>query len=182
MRRERTDEMRDERDRRSIFIGGLSYVSSGDWEAKKRMTEAIKNELEVASGTRVRKVTIFFEKRTGLVEFEGRQQALLEETVEQLVRKQPVVRDHLGVSINIQKIRPFIKGKGKRKRSEERPRFESGKGSDDRGRPESRREESRESRREEGRGSHREGRKQRKSSRKRQKGQSRRKKRRQTRR
>ena len=112
------------------------------------MKKTIQQDLEIASEMQVRRVTIFFEKRTGLVEFCGREQLLLEETVEQLVRKQPVVRDHLGVAIKIQKIRPYIKGKGKRKRSEERSGFERGKGSDDRGRPrESKRRKQRESKR-----------------------------------
>ena len=66
-----------ERDRRSIFIGGLSYVSNDDQEMKARMTRAIGQNLEEATNATVRKVTIFFAKRTGLVEFTGASQVLL---------------------------------------------------------------------------------------------------------
>ena len=42
----KTKETMDERDRRSVFIGGLSYVSETDWEKKDQMTRAIKHDLE----------------------------------------------------------------------------------------------------------------------------------------
>ena len=152
------------RDRRSVFIGGLSHVSEADWEKKDQMTRAIGSGLKRVTGTTIRKVNIFFNKHTGLVEFTGKSQEVLEEVIAKLLRDRPDVCDHTSTRINIQKIRPFEKGSGKRGREESedrgerkyRGRDEGGRGSDSRDRRESREEESRGRHREESRESRRE--------------------------
>ena len=91
-------------------------MSNEDREMKAKMTKATARSLGEATRVTVRKVTIFFQKRTGLVEFSGGSQVLLEQAVDRLLRERPAIKDHKGMTINVQRIRPFEKGSGKRGR------------------------------------------------------------------
>ena len=70
-RGEKTSETMDERDRRSIFIGGLSYVGDGDREGKERMKKTIQQDLEIASEMQVSEGHDFLRKEdvTGRVQW-----------------------------------------------------------------------------------------------------------------
>ena len=114
------DEMRY---RRSVFLGNssgdesLSWLTSRDeegWQRKRKYEQELMVTLEKQLG-KIRKLTVKFGKRTGMLELEGEQDDA-EERVERAPRKQPRISDPEGNRIFLQRMKQKeFTGKGERK-------------------------------------------------------------------
>jgi len=133
---ERGTEEEELRAKRSVFLGNLSgdqslaWLTPNDeegWQRKRKYEQSLMLTLEKQLG-RIKKLTVKFGKRTGMLELEGEQEDA-ERRVEDALQRQPRISDLEGNRVFMQKMRPKYetKGEGKGKEPEKGEAKGSGK-------------------------------------------------------